>query len=375
MCLLGPRMASVIGFIPGLRYCCCCAATWLAAMGGRVHRTVRGWVRRWLPLLLAPPALLALLFNGWEFASLWIEHDHAFEEAQAQTQALSRDVSRALAAILGPVDVHITDHLKPVATRFVQSQASVLQLQRVFLLTAQRLPQVAAVVVYDAGGRAVAGSVPLVRPAQSVAGGFFFQRHRDQALDSGLFVADAAQSVADAGPVRWRLHLSRRLQDLDGRFVGVVRVQLDTEHVFTQLAGLNLVPGMVVRVFDAAGRLLVNHPRDYSKAGRNFWESRLFRRWAAKGGELAGRLPDPTDDTPEVGVLRPVEGYPLLVSVGVSEDTALVEWWRELAILLATVGLFLAASALAARKPIAKWVLHLNGKGEDDRGFTDGDGI
>lgn len=346
-----------------------------AAMGGRVYGTLRGWVRRWLPLLLAPPALVALLFNAWEFTSLWVEHDHAFEEAQAQAQSLSREVSRTLAATLGPVDVHITDHLKPVATRFVQSQAALPQLQRVFQLTAQRLPQAAAVIVYDAEGRAVAGSVPLVKPAQSVAGGFFFQRHRDQGLDSGLFVADAAQSVAGAGISRWRLHLSRRLQDLDGRFVGVVRVQLDTEYVFNQLAGLNLTQGMVVRVFDAAGRLLVNHPRDYAQAGRNFWESRLFRRWAATGGELAGRLPDPTDDTPEVGVLRAVEGYPLLVSAGVPEDAALVEWWRELAILLATVGVFLAASALAARKPIAKWVLHLNGKGEDDRGFTDGDGI
>lgn len=344
-------------------------------MGGRVRGTVRGWVRRWLPLLLAPPALVAMLFNGWEFASLWIEHDRAFEEAQIQAQAMSREVSRTLAATLGPVDVHITDHLKPVATRFVQSQAASAQLRRVFLLTAQRLPQVAAVVVYDAEGRAVAGSVPLVKPVQSVAGGFFFQRHRDQALDGGLFVADAAQSVADAGQSRWRLHLSRRLHDLDGRFVGVVRVQLDTEYVFGQLAGLNPPPGMAVRVFDEAGRLLVNHPRDYAQAGRNFWESRLFRRWAAKGGELAGRLPDPADDTPEIGVLRAVEGYPLLVSVGVSEDAALLEWWRELAILLATVGVFLAASALAARKPIAKWVLHRNAKGEEDRGFTDGDGI
>lgn len=341
----------------------------------QVGRTLRGWVRRWLPLLLAPPALVALLFNAWDFASLWVEHDRAYEEAQHQVQVLARDVSRTLTTTLSPVDIHITDHLRPVATRFVSTQASLPQLQRVFQLTTQRLPQVAAVLVFDASGRGVAASVPLSRPAPSLAGGFYFQKHRDQGLESAVFVGDASVTLGETGPTRWRLMMSRRLQDLDGRFMGMLLLQFDTEHIFSQIAALDPVPGAGVRVFDQSGRLLVNHPRDYSLAGRTFWDSRLFRRWAAERRELAGRIPDPTDESPEIGAFRAIEGYPVLVSVGLSEDLALVEWWRELAILLLTVGVFVAASSMAARRVLAKWVLHLNGKGEDDRGYRDGDGI
>ena len=106
----------------------------------------RAW-RRWLPLLLAPPALVAVLFNAWDFASLWIDHDRAYEETQVQVEALAREVSRTLTATLQPVDIHITDHLKPVASRFVTGQANPAQLQKVFQLTGLRLPQVAAVLV------------------------------------------------------------------------------------------------------------------------------------------------------------------------------------------------------------------------------------
>lgn len=340
-----------------------------------VHRTVKGWARRWLPLLLAPPALVALLFNAWQFFDLWVEHDRAFVEAQEQVRVLARDVSRTLTATLRPVDVHITDHLRPAATRFVSSQASQPQLQRVFHLTTQRLPQVAAVVVFDASGRSLAASVPIARPAPDISGGFYFQRHRDQGLESAVFIGDAALTLGETGPTRWRLMMSRRLQDLDGRFLGMLLVQLNTEDIFSQISALNLVSGAGIRIFDDAGRLLVNHPRDYTLAGRTFWDSQLFRRWAAERRELAGRIPDPTDDSPEIGAFMAVDGYPVLVSVGLSEDLALVEWWRELAILLLTVGIFVAASSLAARRRLAKWVLHLNGKGEDEKGFADGDGI
>ncbi len=341
----------------------------------QVHGTVKGWARRWLPLLLAPPALVALLFNAWEFGSLWVEHDQAFEEAQVQVRALSREVSRTLTATLQPVDVHITDHLRPVATRFVAAQAAQAQLQRVFQLTTQRLPQVAAVLVFDASGRLAAASVPAPRPAPDISGGFFFQRHRDHGRDGAIFVGDAGLTLGETGPGRWRLMISRRLQDLDGRFLGMLLVQLDTEYIFAQVAGMSPVPGVVVRIFDDAGRLLVNHPRNYSQAGKIFLDSRLFRRWGVEGRELAGRIPDPTDGTPEIGVFRAIDGYPVLVSVGLSEDLALVEWWRELAILLLSAVAFVAASSLAARRQLAKWVLHLNGKGEDEKGFADGDGI
>jgi hypothetical protein len=341
----------------------------------QVERTVKGWLRRWLPLLLAPPALVALLFNGWDFAALWAEHGKAQEEAQLQAQALSRDISRLLIATLQPVDIHIADHLRPAATRFISSQASRPQLQRAFQLTTQRLPQVAAVVVLDASGHGVAASVPLRRPSPGISNGFFFQRHRDLGLESAVFVGDGALTLSDVGQARWRLMISRRLQDMDGRFLGMLLVQIDTEFILSQIAAVNQVPGTSVRVFDDAGRLLTNHPRDYSLAGRSYWDSTLFQRWAVERRELAGHLPDPTDNSPEIGVLRPVEGYPVLVSVGVPEDLALVEWWRELAILLFTVGVFVAASSVAARRILAKWVLHLNGKEEDDRGFADGDGI
>ncbi|MBI3446358.1 MAG: hypothetical protein HY055_13630 [Magnetospirillum sp.] len=318
---------------------------------------------------------MAVLFNAWDFVSLWIDHDRAYEETQVQVQTLAREVSRTLTSTLQPVEIHLTDHLVPAASRLVTGRGSPKQMQEVFKLTRQRLPQVAAVMVFDNVGRLAAASVPGVRPEPDPRNIPGIAQHRDAGDDLAVFVGDAALVLADPKGSRWRLHMTQALRNAEGDFIGMVMVQLDTESIFAIIGEMNIVTGAAVRIFDGSARLLVNHPRDFTVIGRAFSRTRLFKTWQEVRHELVGRLPDPTDNSPEIAALRGIERYPLLVSVGVAEDLALAEWWRELAILLLTIVVFVTASSWAGRRQLAKWVLHLNGKGEEEKGFADGDGI
>jgi hypothetical protein len=318
--------------------------------------------------------LVAVLFNAWDFASLWIDHDQAYEDAQVQVRGLAREVSRTLTGTLRTAEFHLTDHLVPVASDFLGGRIGRHGVQSVFVLTIQRLPQVAAVVVFDAAGRLAAASIPLAAEAADVGNSAFFARHRDEGVDQSLFVDDEAPLLAEGRRARWSLLMTRALFDHDGRFSGVVMIVFSTERFFSFIDEMNIVGDAMIRIFDSSGRLLVNHPRDAAQIGRSFRDHKLFASLSPNKDETVGRMPDPTDDTPEIGAFHAVERYPLWVSVGVSEDLALAEWWRELAILLLTVVVFMLASSWAVRRRLARWVLGRNARGAPS-GFIDGDGI
>ena len=164
------------------------------------------------------------------------------------------------------------------------------------------------------------------------------------------------------------------LRSEDGDFMGVVAAVLDTETIYGMIGEMKIVTGAAVRIFDGDARLLINHPRDFTQIGKTFSDTQLVKAWTAAPHDMAGRLPDPTDNTPEIGAFRRIGRYPLLVSVGIAEDLALAEWWRELAILLGTIVIFMLASGWSARRSLARWVLRVKDETEA-HGFTNGDGI
>ncbi|CAA7620628.1 conserved hypothetical protein [Candidatus Terasakiella magnetica] len=339
-----------------------------------LRKLARSARRQWLPLLLAPPALVAVLFNSWEFIGLWRDHDRAVEDTGTQTQAVAREVSRALTSALAAAEIQITDHLQPMAAGFSNGRVRLSDLHAAFQLVHQRLPQMAAAHVFDIGGHLVASSKPGPRAQIDLGGSELLARHRGEEVAQSVLVAALDRATADVAGNRWRLYMVRTVPAADGGFGGLVVVAFDTEFFFAILSEVRIESGIgaSVRIFDGEARLLLNHPRDISQIGRTFAQEQPFQDWQRTRKDQVGRIPDPTDGTPEIGAYRKVEHYPLFVSVGVAEDLALAEWWRDLAILLFTVLVFAAASAWSVRRQLAQWVLHMR---YHDATFMDGDGI
>ena len=328
--------------------------------------------RAWLPLLLAPPALIAVLFNAWDFVSLWLDHDKTVEESVDQCTALAREISRYLNSSLEVLEIHMADHVKPAAERFLGGKAKA-GMAPVFKLTAQRLPPVAELRVFDASGRLTLSSVPARATDLDIGQAQIFKRHRDEGQDMSIFVTTFT-APGDTKLAKWQLHMAVTLRSEEGDFMGIAVAALDTEAIYSNIGEMKIVTGASVRIFDGDGRLLINHPRDFTLTGKTFAETQTFRAWTAAPRDMAGRLPDPTDNTPEIGAFRRIGRYPLLVSVGIAEDLALAEWWRELAILLATIVVFMLASGWSARRSLARWVLRVKDETEA-HGFMNGDGI
>lgn len=347
----------------------------------RHHRTpvwtrlTRALRQQGLALLLAPPALLAVAFDTWDFASIWVEHDRAVEDSILQNQGIAREVAHSYTSTLQAVEVEATDHLTPMAARFIEGKAKMPQLLAADRLAKQRLPQLHRIHIYDSSGRLVASPHLARHIRPDIHAQPFFQRHADNAVEQSAFVAALDDPGPDSPSAKWQLHLAQSIHGGGGEFIGLVVASLDTEHLFGVIGEIPLATGTSVRVFDGDGRLLLNHPRDFTQIGKAFGDTRLFQEWTRTRANLAGRLPDPTDNSPEIGVFRKVDRYPVLISVGIAEDLALAEWWKELTILLLAILALVGASLWSARRPLAGWVLHLRRRADPHSGFRDGDGI
>ncbi|WP_146747755.1 hypothetical protein [Paramagnetospirillum kuznetsovii] len=338
-------------------------------------RLLKALRRQGLPMLLAPPALVAIAFDAWDFASLWVDHDHTVEETALQSQGVAREIGRSITSALQAIEVEATDHLTPLSNQYLEKKIRMPQLLAGYGLARQRLPQLASIHLYKADGRLADPPQLSRRMPPDISAIALFKAHRDGVVEQSVRVDSLEDLVSDQMSVKWQLVLAQSVRNAEGEFMGLMIASVDTEYFFSVIAEIRLAPGTAIRIFDSDGRLLLNHPRDFTQVGRNYSSRWTFQDWTQSKVELLGTVPDPTDNSPEIGVFRKVERYPILVSVGVAEDLALAEWWRELAILLVAILTFVAASLWSARRPLAAWVLHQEHHTDDPSGFRDGDGI
>ncbi len=217
------------------------------------------------------------------------------------------------------------------------------------------LPYVRALGVADRTGRLVQGQVRGITGAEPLRVSFadreLFLVHRDGTAQ-GLYVGPP-----ERGPVtgRWAVFVSRRLEDRQGRFTGVVGAALEPEYFQRYYAGLAQRPGESLALLTRNGILVARHPHVPGAIGGSLAEARLFRELLAQSANGTFRAVSPVDRVPRHLAYRSVSGLQLVVVAGVSEEQALAAWREALvthgsAGLIATVAVALLGALLARQR-------------------------
>ncbi|MCW2245474.1 PAS domain S-box-containing protein [Azospirillum fermentarium] len=175
-------------------------------------------------------------------------------------------------------------------------------------------------VITDAEGNVIQDGLGL-GGVVSAADRPFFTIHRDHD-DLGTFISEPLQSRIGRG---WFVAVSRRLNDSQGRFAGVVWAVVDVEHFRRFYASLDIGPHGIITLWNRQGAVIVRHPG----------------RAAVPGGERPGlglpavasgvrsitlHGPSSVDEVPRVVSVRSVEGFPLSVAVRLAEEDYLASW-------------------------------------------------
>jgi diguanylate cyclase (GGDEF)-like protein len=124
------------------------------------------------------------------------------------------------------------------------------------------------------------------------------------------------------------LYMGKRLETRTGEFLGVVAIGVPLsyfQHIYDSITGIT---GQSFLFLRRDGTVLLRYPDVANRAGMKIPPDSPWHGLVRNGGG-SYRSPGYFDGGARLAAVRPLNGFPLVVNVGVSEDAALATWRRR----------------------------------------------
>jgi len=184
---------------------------------------------------------------------------------------------------------------------------------------AARLPQVHSLRIIDAGGILRNSSNELDKRGVDLSDRAYFQAQEKDAAQE-LFVSEPVLTRSEG---RTAVLLSRRLEDSQGRFAGVVSANVDLEDLSRLYAAVDLRGNIAIHLLREDGALLTRSPPVPTLAGH------LFPALVAVDADAVSRIRSPFDGEREFIAVAPVRDVPLVIATARNETAALATSYQE----------------------------------------------
>ena len=178
----------------------------------------------------------------------------------------------------------------------------------------------------------------------------YFKAHLANA-NLGQFIS---VPVRNKGNGKWVFYISRRLQDAQGRFMGLVLVgfSVDVFTDFYQRFGSNLGDGASISLYRDDFTLLTRWPRVEAQIGKRNLVGSTYTIVGLQGKTsgaiyLASRRVADNREVARLGAARVVERFPLIISLALTEDFFLANWRHLVHVIVAVAGLSILAILVA----------------------------
>jgi diguanylate cyclase (GGDEF)-like protein/PAS domain S-box-containing protein len=156
----------------------------------------------------------------------------------------------------------------------------------------------------------------------------------------------------------WVLRLSRRADDKDGNFNGVIVATLDPAYLMRIYNSVNIGEHGYIRVLGLDGAVRATSGNSFSVLGKDYSGADLFRQLSAKPDGWFYTSSFLNDNLQRLIAYRSVKEYPLIITIGLasSEIFSRLENQKRSAFLISTVLtlLILIVTALSIRNQLAR---------------------
>ena len=316
----------------------------------------------WLPKIRLPgtPIYLALVvslvvvcgsligLDGWHSLQA---RDTALADDESETANLARSLSQHIHDTVQSVDTIIIG-LRERVVEDGLSAGRLARLNRVMAARVQALPALHGLFLYDTGGELIANSLGIAPAGTNYTDRAYFQYHRDTpSLEP--HVGSPLRSRSDG---RWIITVSRRVDDGNGAFAGVIVATLSLDYLNAYYARFDVGRTGVVSLLMADGTMAVRNPSNAEVIGKNFAnQNEIFQRYLPRSPVGTFRYVSVFDGRERLGSFRRVDDYPLVVVVAHSVEDVLATWQRD-ALLHLAVSVSLCAALCAAAFPLARQI-------------------
>jgi PAS domain S-box-containing protein len=240
-------------------------------------------------------------------------NERTIETTARQAAALARTLEAHAERSFGAADTALSAMVEALEGR---GAFAGVDLQAMITDRDSFVPGVQSIFWIDADGEVRLDSATIDVAPRDVSRTNYFVAHRDQS-GMGLHLSPPMTDPDTGAPI---LVLSRRLEDAQGRFAGVVAVALDAEFFRSYYATLDVGADGAISLWSADGMLLIREPRDPAMIGRVFAGQPLHRGLMTGLQEQTHRVVSPVDGVARLQSWRRVPDLPFVVSVAYAEE-------------------------------------------------------
>lgn len=265
---------------------------------------------------LALTSLVAL--NSW----------HAYKNKLKENEVSTSNMSRALAQH-AEATILSTDNIVAALVESIEEKGfRTIDHSRLHAFLMRRVAEQSIaqlLIVVDAKGKPIVNSRPKLLAGVNYLDRDYFIHHRDYA-DRGPYIGRAVRSKTTGD---WIITVSRRLQNEDGSFAGLVvaTIPLDFFRMFYDEFDIGN-SGVIFLATDEA-TMLVRRPFIEKVIGSSIAKGPVFNEYRTKGPSGTAMLVSMIDGTERLYSYRHLETYPLLVAVALSKEDIFEEWRSE----------------------------------------------
>ena len=245
------------------------------------------------------------------------DYEQARDESQNLVATIAADIARNIDAVDQSLQA-VENGLKLPAV----SEASPALRNMILFDRAANAPDVVSTLVLDVNGNVKIESHLLTPRPDNYAQRDFFQFHREHPT-GGIYVSAPWQAQGEQV-----IGISRRRDDAQGRFIGVIVTLFRVSYFYNLLQNVYVAPGDNISVFRLQGTLLMRFPYKFSNIGRDLSNVQLFTE-LKKSPSGSYELQFPTDNVRRLATYHKAGSSPLVVTAGRSVENIYVRWRRE----------------------------------------------
>ena len=320
-------------------------------------------------MVAAIGGLLAVLLCLGAGGLIWYLRAAAIADWKIELGNISLTVGEYVAQSLAPADKvlqGVEERIRLAGVRNGDDLRRVLAGEETHRLLRDRiegLPQIEVVSVVDARGSTINFSRSWPVPPLNIADREHFYVHQQDPAQ-GTFLSLPVRAKANG---RWVFYLSRRLNDAQGRFMGVVLVGLSVDFFEKFFGSIHLGEGASVSMLRRDFRYLARWPHNdevlgkENRKGSSYQVIEVQKLKAATVLTEGERVSSGSRSDPRMGAPRLLDHFPVIVNATITDELYLAAWKRSAQGIVIGTGACLLLLLLAV-----VWLVRLLRQREED---------
>lgn len=202
------------------------------------------------------------------------------------------------------------------------------QIERLSQLVSRQhplMPQLSGIAIYDKDGRWLLSSNSPMPVGANSSDRAYFIHHRDDPSREP-FIGLPIRSRANQ---EWVITISRRFNDPQGAFAGVVAVTLGVENFLHLFGQLDVGHEGAIGLSYTDGSMLVRYPFREQDMGRNFSKSPIYAKYLVDQSVGTASFTSSLDGVERLYAFRKSDTLPLVTTVALGKREALAAWRFE----------------------------------------------